>query len=186
MVAGTRPAAPRPPPTLRAAPGDRAESSGDRDIGAGVGSVAVATVHATTVAHGGRALVIRGPSGSGKSALALELLARGAALVADDRTVLTLEAGRPVASPPPSIAGLIEARGLGLLQLPWLAGVPVAAVADLSQAETRRLPPRRTTALLGHEVALFRRVEGAHFAPALLMALAHPPIDPDAPLQAPP
>jgi HPr kinase/phosphorylase len=180
MAPGTRPVAPQLPASDEA--GSR--PSCDGDTGAGVGSAA-ATLHATTVAHGGRALLIRGPAGSGKSALALELLARGAALVADDRTVLTLEAGRPVASPPPSIAGLIEARGLGLLRLPWLAGVPVAAVADLSQAETERLPPRRTTVLLGREVALFRRVEDARFAPALLMALAHPPIDPDAQLQTP-
>jgi HPr kinase/phosphorylase len=141
------------------------------------------TLHATTVARHGRALLIRGPAGSGKSALALELIARGAVLVADDRTVLTSAPGGPAAAPPPAIAGLIEARGVGLLRLPWAGGVPLAAVVDLADPEPDRVPPRRTTVVLGHEVTLYRRVEGAHFPAALLLALAHPPLDPDAPLQ---
>jgi HPr kinase/phosphorylase len=57
--------------------------------------------------------------------------------------------------------------------------VPVAAVADLGTAETERLPPARTTPLLGCRIALYRRVDATHFAPALLVALAHPPLDPD-------
>ena len=138
-------------------------------------------VHATAVAHGGRALLLRGPAGAGKSALALEMIALGAALVADDRTVLTAAGGVLRAAPPAAIAGVIEARGIGLLRLPHAADVPVAAVADLGAAETARLPPLRTTALLGHEVALYRRVAGAHVASALLLALPPPPIDPDLP-----
>jgi len=146
----------------------------------GEGRGASLTVHATTVAHRGRALLIRGPAGAGKSALALELLARGAVLVADDRTVLTRGGDTVRAAPPPALAGLIEARGLGLLRVPHAAHMPVAAVVDLGADETERLPPRRTTALLGRELVLYRRIEGAHFAPSLLLALAFPPIDPDA------
>jgi HPr kinase/phosphorylase len=149
--------------------------TGARDAAAGE-----TVVRATTVAHGGRALLLRGPAGAGKSALALQMIALGAALVADDRTVLRAADGVLRAAPPPAIAGLIEARGLGLLRLPHTTDVPVAAVADLGAAETARLPPLRTTALLGHEVALYRRVAGAHVASALLLALSHPPIDPDA------
>ena len=69
---------------------------------------------------------------------------------------------------------------MGLLRLPFELDAPVVAVADLGEPESARLPPLRTTALCGHDVALYRRIEGAHFAPALLLALAFPPIDPDA------
>ncbi|WP_331459605.1 HPr kinase/phosphorylase [Paracoccus liaowanqingii] len=70
-------------------------------------------LHATTVALEGRGLVILGPSGSGKSGLALELMAVGAVLVADDRTDLRLQQGRLIAQAPPALSGRIEARGWG-------------------------------------------------------------------------
>jgi HPr kinase/phosphorylase len=146
----------------------------------GDGSGGSETVHATTVAHAGRALVIRGPAGSGKSALALQMIGQGARLVADDRTVLTGEAAGVRASPPGAIAGLIEVRGVGLLRLPFETDVPVAGVVDLALDEAERLPPLRTTALLGRPVALYRRVPGAHFSTALLHCLLGARIDPDA------
>ncbi len=159
--------------------GPRAEASAPERADVN-GPEACLTIHATTVAHLGRALLIRGPSGAGKSALALELMARGAVLVADDRTVLTRAAETVSAAPPPTIAGMIEARGLGLLRVPYATDIPVTAVVDLDADESERLPPRRTTALLGRQVVLYRRVKGAHFAAALILALATPPIDPDA------
>jgi HPr kinase/phosphorylase len=129
----------------------------------------------------GRGLLVVGPAGAGKSALALELISRGAALVADDRTVLAPTADGVCAAPPAAIAGLIEARGLGLLRLPHSGAVPVAAIADLGAEEAERLPPRRTTALLGRPVALYRRPRGVPFAAALFLALTGAVLDPDAP-----
>jgi hypothetical protein len=70
-------------------------------------------VHASCVACRGRAILIIGPSGSGKSDLALRLIDRGARLVSDDQTLVTLENGRLLASPPRTIQGLVEVRGLG-------------------------------------------------------------------------
>ena len=136
-------------------------------------------VHASTVAHAGRALVIRGASGAGKSALAMQLIGLGARLVADDRTVLALQGGRVRASPPPAIAGLVEVRGLGLLRLPHLQGVPVHGVLDLGRPERARLPQARSTVLLGQPVVLYLNVAGAHFAPALLHCLAGRREEPD-------
>ena len=75
-------------------------------------------LHATTVSVAGRGLLILGPSGAGKSALALELISRGAVLVADDRTQVVVEGDTLTASVPTAIAGLIEARGVGLLRTP--------------------------------------------------------------------
>ena len=76
-------------------------------------------LHATCVAVDGRGLLILGPSGSGKSGLALRLIALGATLVSDDRTRITAHEGLLTATcPSPAILGLIEARGLGLLRAP--------------------------------------------------------------------
>jgi serine kinase of HPr protein (carbohydrate metabolism regulator) len=76
----------------------------------------VSLIHASTVAFGrDGGIVILGPSGAGKSTLALRLIATGAQLVADDRTIVLAHAGRLYARAPRRIAGRIEARGLGIL-----------------------------------------------------------------------
>lgn len=113
---------------------------------------AAVNIHASTVAIGGRAVLIEGPSGAGKSDLALRLVDRGATLVADDRTDLRVADGRLLAAPPPRLAGLIEVRGLGIVDMPHVAGMPVALVVTLA-AEPDRMPdPHRTRLLLGHAV----------------------------------
>src|SRR5712691_3912117 len=111
------------------------------------------TIHASAVLVGARAALIRGPSGSGKSGLALALLdaARSgrlafARLVADDRAHLEARHGRLLVRPAPALAGLLEVRGLGLVRLPYEAVAAVALVVDLA-ADAERLPPAgaRTT-----------------------------------------
>ena len=104
-------------------------------------------VHATTVAIGGRAVLIEGSSGAGKSDLALRLIDRGALLVADDRTALVASEGALLASPPPTIAGLIEVRGLGIVTLPYVTDVPlVLVVAPSATVERMPEPAVRTLA----------------------------------------
>ncbi|MGS4945315.1 HPr kinase/phosphorylase [Meridianimarinicoccus sp. RP-17] len=129
--------------------------------------------HATTVAVAGRGLMIVGPSGSGKSALALTLMAFGAQLVADDRTRLwvTGQPARVWADAPPGLPALIEARGVGLLPAHRCGPVPLAAVADMGLHEPARLPEPRFADILGQNVALFHGAENAHFAYALLQYL---------------
>ncbi len=102
-------------------------------------------VHASCVAIGTQAVLITGPSGSGKSDLALRLIDRGATLVSDDYTQLHADAasGTVIASPPGTIAGRIEARGLGILTLPWRGRAPVALVVALAtggEPPVERLP----------------------------------------------
>ena len=84
------------------------------------------TVHASTVATGGRAVLLSGPSGSGKSDLALRLIDRGFTLVSDDQTVVMREGDRLIASAPPTIAGKLEVRGLGIVEMETLTDVPIA------------------------------------------------------------
>lgn len=97
------------------------------------------TVHASTVAIDGRAVLITGPSGSGKSDLALRLIDRGFALVSDDRTVVRRDGDRLIASAPPQIAGKLEIRGIGIVEMKTEADVPVALLVELT-SDIPRLP----------------------------------------------
>ena len=103
-------------------------------------------MHATAVllddpALGEWAVLLRGPSGAGKSDLALRLIDRGATLISDDQTCLQARGGRLLAAPPAAIAGKLEVRGLGIFDMPFRAGVPVALLADLRPAaEIERSP----------------------------------------------
>ena len=89
------------------------------------------TVHATTVAKDGRAVLLLGPSGSGKSDLALRMFDHGFTLVSDDQTILSRDAGRLVATAPPTIRGKMEVRGLGIVEMPLVSDVPVALAVEL-------------------------------------------------------
>jgi serine kinase of HPr protein (carbohydrate metabolism regulator) len=97
------------------------------------------TIHASTVASNGRAVLITGPSGSGKSDLALRLLERGFALVSDDQTIVRKDGDVLLASAPPTIAGKLEVRGLGIIEMEHTENVPVALLVELT-SDIQRLP----------------------------------------------
>ena len=124
-------------------------------------------VHGTCVGLDGVGVLLRGPSGSGKSDLALRLLDGGALLISDDRTRLAVEDRRLVARAPQSIAGRLEVRGLGIVPVASLAGAPLGLVADLVERETvERMPDRAEAMFLGHAVPLVRLWPFAGSAPA--------------------
>jgi serine kinase of HPr protein (carbohydrate metabolism regulator) len=106
------------------------------------------TIHASCVSIGGRAVLIAGESGSGKSDLSLRLVDRGATLVSDDYTLVVAIAGRLVASPPPTIAGRIEVRGVGLVDMRFEEGVTVCLLVDLDRPP-ERLPDGAETDVAG-------------------------------------
>ncbi len=112
-------------------------------------------IHASAVAIGGNGLLILGRSGAGKSGLALRLIALGAQLVADDRVLLDTDPeGRLTARAPGPIAGLIEARGVGLLGLEPVAAARIALAVDLDTQPEARLPQDRNITFLECEVRL--------------------------------
>lgn len=111
-------------------------------------------IHGTTIEMEGRGLLLLGPSGSGKSSLALQLLAVGGRLVSDDRTDLRREQNSVMASAPASLNGRIEARGIGILNADPAGPVRLALVADLGQSEEMRLPAVRYRELLGLRLPL--------------------------------
>jgi serine kinase of HPr protein (carbohydrate metabolism regulator) len=114
-------------------------------------------IWASSVALYGRGILLRGPSGSGKSDLALRLIDTGAALIADDYTEIAADSGHILASPPPALAGLLEIRGVGIIRLPCQQNVPVAVIVDLVDEEgVERMPEPMRESLLGVELPVFR------------------------------
>jgi len=106
------------------------------------------TLHATSVAIDGRAVLLEGVSGTGKSDLALRLIDRGATLISDDQTLLVRQGDALVARAPATMRGQIEVRGLGIVSLPYVDAVPVALIVRLG-VEPMRMPERRQRRLAG-------------------------------------
>lgn len=147
-------------------------------------------VHGSALAWHGRGLLLRGPSGSGKSALTLRMLGAGAVLVADDLVALRPCRGGLLAAPvgvPAGGVGLIEARGLGIFRLVASRGTPLSLIVDLTAGAVAadavdvapgdagdggRLPARRVATLLGTDLPVVAVHGGAADAPErILLAL---------------
>jgi serine kinase of HPr protein (carbohydrate metabolism regulator) len=133
-------------------------------------------LHGTVVASYGRAVLLRGPSGSGKSDLALRLIDRGFILVADDQVLLARAGGDLIAQAPPALAGLIELRGLGLVRLPYCPSARIYLVVDLvSPQHVERLPDPYLVAFLGLDIEGLRlHAFDATTALKISIALARP------------
>jgi HPr kinase/phosphorylase len=141
------------------------------------------TVHASAVLVGARAVLIRGPSGSGKSRLALDLIEAArtgslsfARLVADDRVHLVAANGSLLARPAKPLAGLIEVRGVGLRRLAHEPSAVVGLVVDLAAPEAQRLPDaaERTTEIGGIALARLAVASGAAALPVVLAYINSP------------
>jgi serine kinase of HPr protein (carbohydrate metabolism regulator) len=133
------------------------------------------TVHACAVLVGARALLIRGPAGSGKSQLAFKLIAAAqsgllpfARLVGDDRIRLEPCHGRLLARAPETLAGLIEVRGLGIRQLPHEPVAVVGGVVDLAAPDAERLPRRTEVEVEGIKLPQLKIAEGHDPHPSVL------------------
>jgi HPr kinase/phosphorylase len=127
--------------------------------------------HGSTVAFDGRAVMFIGASGSGKSSMALRMLALGARLVADDRSILIRDNGKLIASSPETISGRIEARGVGILAVDPLKEAELCLVVDMNVAESKRLPDPKDIEILGLRIPLLLRVDADYFCFAVMQFL---------------
>jgi HPr kinase/phosphorylase len=137
------------------------------------------SVHASAVRVGDRAVLIRGPSGSGKSRLAFNLILAGragqlppAVLVGDDRVHLDTVGGQLWVRPAPELAGLIEVRGLGIRRCDFANEAVVGLVADLAAGDAERLPPPEALSIRLNGVLLPRIPIGTGYDPLPLIAAA--------------
>ena len=140
-----------------------------------------ATVHASAVLAGARAVLIRGPAGAGKSQLALALiqaadtgLLRFARLVGDDRVHLEARHGRLLVRPAAALAGLIEVRGLGIRLLDYEPVAVVGLLVDLAAEDAERLPAASETVVLGVPVPRVPLAAGVAPLRPVLAALRSP------------
>jgi HPr kinase/phosphorylase len=137
------------------------------------------TVHASAVRVGNRAVLIRGPSGSGKSRLAYDLIMAGragvverAVLVGDDRVHLATLGNEIVVRPAPILAGLIEIRGLGIRRCDFVEHATVGLVVDLAAPDAERLPPPDALVTRISGVEIPRIPVGAGYQPFPLVVAA--------------
>ena len=137
------------------------------------------TVHASAVLVGDRAVLIRGPSGSGKSRLAFDLILAGRSgqlpptiLVGDDRVHLDTSGGNLIVRPAPELAGLIEIRGLGIRRIEHVGEAVVGLVADLAAEDGERLPAAEALTLRIDGVELPRIPVNLRFSPLPLIVAA--------------
>lgn len=132
-----------------------------------------ATVHGTCVASGGNGVLFVGPSGSGKSSLAVQLISLGAKLVSDDLVQIASEPGGLVASLPTDgrMIGKIEARGLGLLSVPRCEIAVLKLVVDLSVTSSKRLPEPMQIRLGDHDLRCIHNVDNPAFPAMVLLFL---------------
>jgi HPr kinase/phosphorylase len=139
------------------------------------------TIHASVVLVGARAILIRGPTGSGKSRLVLNLIQSAshgplifARLVADDRVHVQAAHDRLIARPPAALAGLLEVRGLGIVQLPYEPIAVVSWVVDLDAATPMRMPEGAAarTVMAGVTLRRLAVAPGCDPVPMVLAALA--------------
>lgn len=114
------------------------------------------TLHATTVAIGDRAVMLCGVSGSGKSDLSLRLIDRGAKLVSDDYTLVKRVGKRLLATSPATIAGKMEIRGVGVVDMAWVSDVPVALVVDLFDVVDRMPMEPMVRAMAGVKIPVMK------------------------------
>ncbi len=111
------------------------------------------SIHATCISLGGRAVLIKGASGSGKSDLALRLIDRGAILISDDYTLITRRGERVFASAPATILGKLEVRGLGIMTMPCADEAEIALQICLGDTVERFPLSRKTQSIDGIDVA---------------------------------
>jgi len=137
------------------------------------------TMHASAVLVGARAVLIRGPSGSGKSRLAFDLIMAGrsglipnAILVGDDRVRLDTCAGNLVVRPAPELAGLIEVRGLGIRRIEHAEEAVVGLVVDLAAEDADRLPATEALTIQVSGVELPRIPVHLRYSPLPLIVAA--------------
>ena len=111
-------------------------------------------MHATSVYINGKGIVIFGKSGSGKSNLAIKLISFGAKLISDDQTQLELKKNKIILTKPDSTPNLIEARGIGLIEVPIKNSAELFCFVKMTEIELKRLPYKKQKNCFGKKIKM--------------------------------
>ncbi len=124
-------------------------------------------LHGTAVAYEGHSLILIGEPGCGKSTVALQIMAFGGQLIADDRCDLADEGGQVIVSRPPNLPQMIEARGFGLIPVECAGPAKIVAVVYMSVTSTKRLPEAIQCRVGNYLLPLFHKTDSPAFPAAL-------------------
>ena len=132
-------------------------------------SISQGWVHGSCVDFDGKSILAIGPSGSGKSSLALNLIALGGVLVSDDQVLLSNDVYGVTASPPDTLLGKIEARNLGILNCPHVMKSHLNLVVDLNEKPPCRLPGQHKVKIGAHQVKIIAGLDVANLPIAVML-----------------
>lgn len=133
-------------------------------------------LHATAIGIDGQAAVLIGPSGSGKSSLALQLIALGADLISDDQCEVFTRDDLLCVKRPATLPKAIEARGFGLIRAPMVDEGNVVLVIQMDKTSQARMPDEQYMQLLSHQIKMIPNSDSAHFPATILLYLQHGPV----------
>ena len=135
-----------------------------------ISSMTLGLVHGSCVDFDGKSILAIGPSGVGKSSLALNLIALGGVLISDDQLVLSNGENCVTVSPPDTLTGKIEARYIGILNCPYVKLSRLNLVVDLTTKPQDRLPQQHSIKIGAHHVEIIagQGVENLPIAAKLL------------------
>ncbi len=134
-------------------------------------------VHGTAVAVGERGFLFIGPSGAGKSGLALQMIAMGAVLISDDQVMLSVDGKQVQMRAPEPLRGLIEARGVGLINVTQRTEVALYSVIDLGAKISARMPQSQSVDVLGCKTPLINGADVPNLG-SVLMIMGRATCDP--------
>ena len=130
-------------------------------------------IHASSVDINGRGVVILGKSGSGKSNLAIKLISMGAKLISDDQTHFKLKENKIIISKPKTTPNFIEARGIGLIKVPFVVSAKLFCFVKITNLELNRLPNAKNKYCFGKKIKMMEFNPFYNNESALFMSLRY-------------
>ena len=113
-------------------------------------------LHASAFAYRGVGCLLMGAAGAGKSTVIAQAMLHGAMLIADDHVLLSAQSGQLQAVAPPELSGILELRGLGIIQAVSHGAHPIHLAVELVAGEVERLPPAKTIEFLDISLPLLQ------------------------------
>lgn len=130
-------------------------------------------IHASSVDINGKGVVILGKSGTGKSNLAIKLISMGAKLISDDQTHFRLKENKIIISKPETTPNFIEARGIGLIEVPFVVSAKLFCFVKITNLELKRLPNAKKKHCFGKKIKMMEFNPIYNNESALFMSLRY-------------